>query len=217
MPPACLQTRRISCPRCDRGWSLSLSPAPRGLACVCIFDTGCFILGPSLQLPLKSNRNRITFEHLGEFAVCGNHKACFIVFGIHRKTEKCTSQTEYSCKFRFQKSLSYGNSPLPSSARVPCWWVVQLRGGLGPSRSSVGLTSCPSAMCSGACPAPLFPVWCPASPNRGLAVPLHWGREVPHTHTLVLVTFIAVIGFPARHVKCVSPWPIFRGVLFVSN
>lgn len=56
MPPTCLQARRISYPRYDRGrgWSLSLSPAPRGLACVCIFDTGCFRLGPSLQLLYSS-------------------------------------------------------------------------------------------------------------------------------------------------------------------
>lgn len=68
---------------------------------------------------------------------------------------------------------------------------------------------CASRRAQGLCargrPRTLLPVRCLAPPTVGWLFPCV-GGAVPHAHALVLVTFVTVIGFSARHIKSV-----FRG------
>lgn len=105
--------------------------------------------------------------------------------------------------------------PLPLSAWFPRCWHCSAA---GRALTLLRVTpTVPSGCVLGAAgPAPLFPAWCLAPPNRGLAVPLHRGGGASCSCSF-LVTFITVIGFSARRVKSVSMRSVFRGVLFVSN
>lgn len=139
-----------------------------------------------------SNDERVVvFECSGGLAVRCDYKACFIVFRIHRETEKCTRQTEYSSEFQFQKSLGYGNSPCPCPhGSLAAGAALQQA---GPSHSSVCLPSCPAAVCSGRpAPHPCSP------PGAWLPLTVGWlfpciGGVAPHARAF-LVTFITVSG-----------------------
>lgn len=138
MPPTCLQTRRISYPRYDRGrgWSLFLSPAPRGLACVCIFDTGCFILGPSLQLLYSSKAIEIEL-HL-------NIQENLQFVEIIRHVSLCSVSTEKQKSTPTRQNTAVNSSSRNHSATVipPC---LRLHGSLAGGWCSSGAGRAPHA------------------------------------------------------------------------
>ena len=162
----------------------------RALACVCVFDREVSYLGlpysflsKAIEIGLYLNIR----EDL-QFAEIIKHVSLCSVSTEKQKSAPAKQNTAANSNSRNHSATVIPLCPRPHGSLAAGW---RSSGADRAPHAPPSAPVVPSGRVLGAGPAPLLPVRCPAPRHRGLAVPLACGgRGVPHTHALVLGTFI---------------------------